>query len=57
MTKSDAGHTAPKLNLKRTFSVGFAFLLISMFWSVYDNIVAKMLINDFGLNKLGQEFS
>ncbi|MCH4236262.1 MAG: MFS transporter [Bacilli bacterium] len=51
MTKSDAGHTAPKLNLKRTFSVGFAFLLISMFWSVYDNIVAKMLINDFGLNQ------
>lgn len=51
MTKSDSGHTAPKLNLKRTFSVGFAFLLISMFWSVYDNIVAKMLINDFGLNQ------
>lgn len=40
-----------KLNSKRTILVGFAFLLISMFWSVYDGIVAKMLINTFGLDQ------
>lgn len=50
-------HAAPKsglkLNVKRTFLVGFAFMLISLFWQTYDGIVAKMLINDFGLNQTG----
>lgn len=40
-----------KLNVKRTILVGFAFLLISMFWQTYDNIVAKMLVDNFGLNQ------
>lgn len=40
-----------KLNIKRTILVGFAFLLISMFWQVYDNVVAKILIDAFGLNQ------
>jgi len=40
-----------KLNYKKTIFVGFAFLLICMFWQVYDNIIAKILINSFGLNQ------
>lgn len=40
-----------KLNVKRTILVGFAFLLISMFWQMYDNIVAKMLVDNFGLDQ------
>ncbi len=41
-----------KLDVKRTILVGFAFLSISMFWVVYDSIIAKLLINSFGLNQL-----
>ena len=40
-----------KLNNKRTIFVGFAFLLICMFWGVYDAVVPKMLVNTFGLNQ------
>src|SRR5690606_27904676 len=40
-----------KLNVKKTIYVGIAFLIISLFWQVYDNIIAKMLINTFGLNQ------
>jgi len=40
-----------KLNVKKTIYVGLAFLIICMFWQVYDNIIAKMLINSFGLNQ------
>lgn len=40
-----------KLNVKKTILVGIAFLIISLFWQVYDNIIAKMLINSFGLNQ------
>lgn len=40
-----------KLNNKKIIYVGFAFLIICMFWQVYDNIIAKMLINSFGLNQ------
>lgn len=39
-----------KLNNKKVMFVGLAFLIICMFWQVYDNIIAKMLINSFGLN-------
>ena len=39
-----------KLNNKKIIFVGLAFLIICMFWQVYDNIIAKMLINSFGLN-------
>ena len=38
-----------KLNYKRTILVGFAFFLISMFWQAYDNIIPKILTNQFGL--------
>lgn len=40
-----------KLNTKKTICVGFAFLLICMFWQVYDNVIAKILIDSFGLNQ------
>src|SRR5690554_2326224 len=40
-----------KLNVRKTIFVGVAFLIISLFWQVYDNIIAKMLINTSGLNQ------
>ena len=40
-----------KLDNKKTIYIGFAFLLIMMFWQVYDNVIAKILINSFGLNQ------
>lgn len=40
-----------KLNNKKIFYVGIAFLIICMFWQVYDSVIAKMLINTFGLNQ------
>jgi Na+/melibiose symporter-like transporter len=38
-----------KLNYKRTFFVGFAFLSICAFWELYDGIIPKMLVGTFGL--------
>ncbi len=43
-----------KLNYKRTILVGFAFFLISMFWSVYDSVVPLILTNKFNM---GQDVS
>ena len=40
-----------KLNYKRTFFVGLAFLSISAFWQMYDNIVPLILQNTFHLNE------
>ena len=40
-----------KLNTKKTIFVGLAFLIICMFWQVYDNIIVKMLNNNFGFNQ------
>ncbi|MFA5686623.1 MAG: MFS transporter [Bacilli bacterium] len=40
-----------KLNVKRTFLVGFAFLLISMFWQVYDSAMSIILVTHYGLNQ------
>lgn len=40
-----------KLNYKKTLLIGLAFFIICMFWQVYDNIIAKMLVNSFGLNQ------
>lgn len=45
-----------KLNTKNTIYVGFAFLLICMFWQVYDNLIAKILIDSFGLNQTWSGF-
>ena len=43
-----------KLNVKRTVLVGFAFLSISAFWQMYDNLVPKILTETFGI---GESFS
>lgn len=40
-----------KLNYKRTFLIGFAFLSISAFWQLYDSIIPLILKNTFGLGE------
>lgn len=40
-----------KLNYRRTFLVGLAFLSISAFWTMYDNIIPLMLQNTFQLGE------
>ena len=40
-----------KLNYKRTFFVGLAFLSISAFWQMYDNIIPLILQNTFGVGE------
>lgn len=36
-----------KLNYGRTFLIGLAFLSISAFWQIYDNIIPLILVNTF----------
>lgn len=43
-----------KLNYKRTFIVGLAFLSISSFWQLYDGLIPLILKNTF---KIGDTFS
>ncbi|MBN1776726.1 MAG: MFS transporter [Clostridiales bacterium] len=38
-----------KLNIKRTILVGFAFMSISAFWQLYDNVVPLILKNTFAM--------
>lgn len=40
-----------KLNYKRTFFVGFAFLSICAFWELYEGVIPKMLEGTFGLGE------
>ena len=40
-----------KLDYKRTILVGFAFFLISAFWSAYDAIIPLALTNHYGLSQ------
>lgn len=40
-----------KLNYRRTFIIGLAFLSISAFWQMYDNIIPLMLQNSFGIGE------
>jgi len=40
-----------KLNNKRTFLVGFAFLSICAFWQMYDNVVPLILTKTFHMNE------
>ena len=40
-----------KLNYKRTFLIGLAFLSISAFWQMYDNVVPLILKNTFDLGE------
>ncbi len=40
-----------KLNTKRTFFIGLAFLSISAFWQLYDNIIPLILQNTFSIGE------
>jgi len=40
-----------KLNYRRTFLIGLAFLSISAFWQMYDNIIPMILQGTFGLGE------
>ena len=40
-----------KLNYKRTILIGFAFMAISAFWQMYDNIIPLILKNTFELRE------
>lgn len=40
-----------KLNYRRTFFIGLAFLSISAFWQMYDNIIPLILQNTFHLKE------
>ncbi len=40
-----------KLNYKRTFFIGLAFMSISAFWQMYDNVIPLMLKKTFGLGE------
>lgn len=40
-----------KLNYKRTFFIGLAFLSISAFWQMYDNVIPLILKNSFGMGE------
>ena len=39
-----------KLNYKRTVFAGLAFFLITLFWTAYDAIIPKILIDKFGMS-------
>ncbi len=40
-----------KLDKKRTFLVGFAFLAIMAFWQMYDAVIPKILVNTFNVSE------
>ena len=40
-----------KLNYKRTILIGLAFLSISAFWQMYDNVIPLILKHTFGLGE------
>ena len=40
-----------KLNYKRTFLVGLAFLSICAFWQMYDNVIPLILTKTFHMNE------
>lgn len=40
-----------RLDTKRTFLVGFAFLSISAFWQMYDGLIPKILTETFGISE------
>ena len=40
-----------KLNYGRTFLIGLAFMSISSFWQVYDNIIPLIMKNTFELGE------
>ncbi|MDX9691465.1 MAG: MFS transporter [Acholeplasmataceae bacterium] len=40
-----------KLNVKNTVYIGLIFFIISLFWQSYDLLIARTLIDKFGLNQ------
>ena len=40
-----------KLETRKVMFVGLAFFIITIFWQTYDNIIAKILIDTYGLNQ------
>lgn len=40
-----------KLNYRSTFYVGLIFFIISLFWQTYDMMIARTMIDKFGLNQ------
>lgn len=40
-----------RLNYKRTFYIGIVFFIISMFWQTYDMLIARALIDKYGLTQ------
>ncbi len=40
-----------KLNYKRTFFIGMAFMSITSFWQLYDNIIPLILQNNFSIGE------
>lgn len=40
-----------KLDYRKTIYIGLIFLVISMFWQTYDMLIARILIDKFGLNQ------
>lgn len=51
MTDTTQQQGSIKLDIKRTFFVGFAFMGIMCFWEVYDYIMPLILSRYFGLNQ------
>ncbi len=45
-----------KLNYKKTFFVGAAFMAICAFWQLYDNIVPLILLNTFAIRETARGF-
>lgn len=43
-----------KLNYKRTFLIGLAFMSISSFWQLYNPIIPKILLNTFHMSEVNQ---
>ena len=40
-----------KLNYKTTILIGLAFMSITAFWQLYDNVIPLLLTNTFHLNE------
>ena len=40
-----------KLDTKKTIQIGFAFLSISAFWQMYNNVIPLVLTNTFHMNE------
>lgn len=40
-----------KLNYRNTFYIGLIFFIISLFWQTYDMMIARTMIDKFGLNQ------